>query len=130
MPVETVEINQPEVQAEVRALFERYEAALLVHDAETLNAAFWNAPQVVRYGLRETQHGYAALLAFRATGKAVGPNRRLERTVVTTFGRDLATVMTEFRDDGDPRIGRQSQTWVRFAQGWRIVAAHLSRLEA
>lgn len=122
-------VNLPEVQAEVRELFERYEAALLRHDATLLDAMFWAAPDVVRYGLRETQHGFAEVQAFRATGIAVGPNRKLERTVINTFGTNFATVMTEFRDDADPRPGRQSQTWVRFTQGWRIVAAHVSRLE-
>lgn len=122
-------INLAEVQAEVRALFELYEAALLRHDVDLLNAMFWHAPQVVRYGLKESQRGFDELMAFRATGPAIGPNRRLMRTVVTSFGHDLATVMTEFQDDADPRIGRQSQTWVRFKQGWRIVAAHVSHQE-
>jgi allophanate hydrolase len=121
-------LNLPAVQAEVAEVFARYEAALAKHDLEALGSMFWQHDAVVRYGIQEIQHGAAAVAAFRAGGIAVGPNRRLERTVVTTFGRDVATVMTEFRDDGDPRLGRQSQTWVRLDGGWRVVAAHVSRM--
>ena len=120
-------INIPEVVAEVAAAFGRYEAALVGNDVATLDELFWNAPHTVRYGITENLYGYGAIKAFR--GARPGPGmRRLDNTVITTFGRDFATASTEFRRAEMGRIGRQTQSWVRFAEGWRVVAAHVSVL--
>lgn len=122
-------VNDPMVIAEVTAEFERYEAALLGNDIATLDALFWDSPLTIRYGVGERLYGYAAIAAFRTARAGGSPQRVLEHTVVTTFGRDFATANTEFRRAGETRAGRQSQTWVRTANGWRIVGAHVS-LEA
>ena len=120
------EINLPHVLREVRESFERYEAALVGNDTATLDALFWHADAVVRYGATENLVGIEAIRAFRAARPSTGLARTLDRTVITTFGTDFATAMTEFRREGNERVGRQSQTWVRFAEGWRVVAAHVS----
>ena len=123
-------INDPEVLREVSAVFARYEQALVSNDTATLDALFWHADAVVRYGVAENLVGIDAIRAFRAARPSVGLARRLANTVITTFGTDVATAMTEFHRDGSARIGRQSQTWVRLpAQGWRVVAAHVSTIE-
>jgi len=122
-------INLPEVLAEVTAVFARYEDALVNNRVEVLDELFWDSPFTVRYGATENLHGYAAIQAFRAGRSAAGLARQLSATVITTYGHDVATAMTEFRRDGSTRIGRQSQTWVRFAQGWRVVAAHVSLID-
>jgi hypothetical protein len=122
-------VNEPAIVAEVTAEFERYEAALMGNDIATLDALFWNSPLTLRYGVGERLYGYDAIAAFR-TGRAGGsPQRVLAKTVITTFGQDFATANTEFHRAGEARVGRQSQTWVRTANGWRIVSAHVS-LEA
>ncbi len=123
------EINLPEVLAELQAVFARYEDALVNNRLDVLDVLFWHAPQTVRYGAGENLVGIDAIRAFRAARPATGLARRLLKTVLTTFGRDVGTAMTEFRRDGSARIGRQSQTWVRFAQGWRVVAAHVSLID-
>lgn len=121
------EVNIPELVAEVAAAFARYEAALVGNDVDTLNELFWNTPHTVRYGVTENLYGYVAIKAFR--GARVPPGiRSLDNTAITTFGHDFATASTEFRRAGNPRIGRQTQSWVRFAEGWRVVAAHVSLL--
>ena len=122
-------INDPAVLAEVTAVFERYEDALVHNKVEVLDELFWNSPATIRYGVAENLIGYAAIQAFRAARPAVGLARRLSNTVITTFGRDTATAMTEFFRDGSTRIGRQSQTWVRLPEGWRVVAAHVSLID-
>jgi len=122
-------VNDPMVVAEVTAEFERYETALLSNDIATLDALFWNSPLTLRYGVGERLYGYDAIAAFRTARAGGSPQRVLANTVITTFGRDFATANTEFHRAGEPRIGRQSQTWVRTANGWRIVSAHVS-LEA
>ncbi len=122
------EINLPEVVAEVTAVFARYEDALVMNRVEVLDELFWASPATVRYGAGENLVGIDAIRAFRAGRPSAGLARALAATVITTFGRDFATAMTEFRRDGNPAIGRQSQTWVRFAAGWRVVAAHVSLL--
>ena len=122
------EINLPEVVAEVTAVFARYEDALVMNRVEVLDELFWASPATVRYGAGENLVGIDAIRAFRAARPSAGLARTLAATVITTFGRDFATAMTEFRRDGNPAIGRQSQTWVRFAAGWRVVAAHVSLL--
>lgn len=121
-------INDPAVQAELAAVFARYEDALVHNRVEVLDELFWRSPYTVRYGSGENLHGYEAIAAFRAARPAAGLARELMHTVITTFGRDFATTMTEFRRDGSAAIGRQSQTWVRMPEGWRVVAAHVSLL--
>ena len=125
---EAPEINIREVVAEVTAAFARYEAALVGNDVATLDELFWNAPQTVRYGVTENLYGHDEIGAFRAGRSPAGLARSLQRTVITTFGRDFATTSTEFRRTGSDRIGRQTQSWVRFPEGWRVVAAHVSLL--
>jgi Protein of unknown function (DUF3225) len=122
-------VNDPLVVAEVTAAFERYEAALLDNDIETLDGLFWNSPLTLRYGVGERLYGYEAIAAFRVARTGGSPRRTLANTIITSFGHDFATVNTEFHRVGDTRVGRQSQTWVRTLNGWRIVGAHVS-LEA
>lgn len=124
------DINIPEILAEVQAVFARYEDALVHNKVEVLDELFWNSPQTVRYGATENLVGYAQIQAFRAGRSAAGLARTLQRTVITSYGRDHATAMTEFQREGSTAIGRQSQTWVRLAEGWRVVAAHVSLLAA
>lgn len=126
MTTNALPINLPEVMAEVQAAFVRYEDALVHNRVEVLDELFWDSPQTVRYGIGENLLGIEAIRAFRLARPSAGLERRLSNTVITTFGRDLATAMTEFHRAGSARIGRQSQTWVRFAHGWRVVAAHVS----
>ena len=124
----TMDINLPEVVAEVRAAFVEYERALVANDIETMNALFWEAPETVRYGIAEIQHGGEVIRQWRETCAPVPPSRTLHQTVVTTFGRDFATVSTQFTSDATPLIGRQMQSWARLgpAGGFTIVAAHVS----
>ena len=124
----TMDINLPEVIAEVRAAFVEYERALVANDIETMNALFWEAPETVRYGIAEIQHGGEVIRQWRETCAPVPASRMLHRTVVTTFGRDFATVSTQFTSDATPLIGRQMQSWARLgpAGGFTIVAAHVS----
>lgn len=122
----TLEINIPDVHAEVSAVFARYEEALVTNQREVLDALFWNSPHTLRYGFSENHYGYADIRAFRASLPVQSPPRELLRTVITTFGRDFATANIEFRREGSRQIGRQSQTWIRTAEGWRVVAAHVS----
>ncbi len=129
-------INDPGTLAELRAEFERYEDALVNNRVAILDELFWDSPLTIRYGTGENLVGYAAIQAFRAGRSPAGLARSLRSTVITTYGRDMGTTMTEFVRDGAPRvrdgttqIGRQSQTWVRFPDaGWRVVAAHVSLL--
>jgi hypothetical protein len=123
------EINLPEVLAEVRAVFERYEDALVNNKIDVLDELFWASGATVRYGVAENLVGIDAIRAFRAARPAAGLARHLARTVITTYGQDFATAMTEFHRDGSARLGRQSQTWVRLADGWRVVAAHVSVID-
>ena len=124
-----MEIDRPEVKAEVEAAFARYERALVTNDVAVLDELFRDDGRTIRYGIGENLHGYAEIAAFRAARASKGLARELERTVITTYGRDFATAMTLFRREAG-RIGRQSQTWVRFPEGWRIVAAHVSVIDA
>jgi hypothetical protein len=121
-------INDPAVRAEVQAVFARYEDALVNNRVEVLDELFWRSPHTVRYGATENLVGYEAIAAFRTARSPVGLARTLSNTVITTFGRDCATAMTEFRREGSTAVGRQSQTWVRLPEGWRVVAAHVSLL--
>jgi hypothetical protein len=123
-----MEIDLPDVVAEVTAAFERYEAALVANDLATLDALFWASPKTVRYGIAENLYGIAAIRAFRAQRPPLDLAREVLRRVVTTFGRDLATTAIDYRRAASGRRGRQMQTWVRLPEGWRIVAAHVSLL--
>ena len=120
------ETNLPDVHAEVAAVFARYEDALVNNRVAVLDELFWRSPHTVRYGTGENLYGFDQIAAFRAARPSAGLPRTLTRTVITTYGRDLATAMTEFRRDGQSAIGRQSQTWARLPEGWRVVAAHVS----
>jgi hypothetical protein len=120
-----LDVNRPDVVAEVKAVFDAYEAALVANDVEALDGFFWDSPEVVRFGVADRQHGASEIAAYRRRAGAPPP-RSLENTVVTTFGSDTAVVTTEFRTPGDTRVGRQSQTWIRIDDGWRVVSAHVS----
>jgi hypothetical protein len=125
-----MEIDLPEVVAEVTAAFERYEKALVSNDVTTLDALFRNDPRTIRYGGAETLYGYAAIEAFRAARSPAGLARTLSKTVISTYGRDHAVASTLYRRPSQPgKLGRQMQTWVRFAEGWRVVAAHVSVID-
>jgi len=125
-----MDIDLPDVVAEVKAAFARYEAALVANDVATLDAIFHDDPRTIRYGATENLYGYAEIAAFRAARSPAGLSRTLSKTVITTFGRDFAVASTLFERASVPgKIGRQMQTWVRFAQGWRVVAAHVSFVE-
>ena len=126
MTIEAGAVNDPRTLAEVEAAFAAYEAALMANDVATLDGLFWASPRTVRYGVGEMLYGQDEILAFRKARAGGSPPRVLTRTVITTFGADFATANTEFRREGASRIGRQSHAWARLAEGWRIVAAHVS----
>jgi hypothetical protein len=121
-----MQINLPYVVDEVAKAFRDYEDALLRHDVPALDRWFWYDPSTVRYGVAENLLGGEAIRQYRRNAAPAHPSRRLQNTVVTTFGRDYATVSTEFASDDVARSGRQMQTWVRMSDEWRIVAAHVS----
>lgn len=123
-------LNDPEVIAELRALYPRYEQALVTNDVDTLIALFWHDPHVMRFGATENLYGPEQLAAFRQGRPAANLARTVTRMDIVTFGRDFASITLEFERGAEPAIvrGRQSQTWVRLPEGWRIVAAHVSLL--
>ena len=121
-------INLPDVLAEVTAQFARYEDALVNNQVDVLDELFWHSPHTLRYGATENLYGYAAIQAFRAGRPAQGLARAILKTVITTYGQDFATANVEFQRVGSARPGRQSQTWLRTPEGWRVVAAHVSLL--
>jgi hypothetical protein len=123
-----VEIDHPETLAELTAAFEAYERALVGNDIAALNDMFWNAPQTVRFGAtaRELLYGHEAIAAFRNARGPVDQRRTLRNTLVTTFGRDFGIANTEYIPATSERVGRQSQTWLRTDDGWKIVSAHVS----
>jgi hypothetical protein len=124
-----MELNIPQVVAEVTAEFERYERALNENDVDVLDETFWTSPHTVRYGLGENLYGRDEILAFRKGREMKDIKRRLLRTVITTFGRDFATASCEFERVNSGRRGRQTQAWMRTPDGWRVVAAHVSWFE-
>lgn len=125
-----MEVNLPAVVAEVEAAFARYEAALVGNDVAVLDELFWDGPHTIRYGIGENLYGPAEIAAFRAARSPAGLARRLSRTVITSYGCDMAVAATLFHRDGAPgRVGRQMQTWARMPEGWRVVAAHVSIIE-
>jgi hypothetical protein len=126
-----MDINLPEVKAEVEEAFARYEEALMANDVDTLQGLFWDSPHTIRYGIGENLYGYQEIGAFRAARSPVGLMRTTSRTVITTYGNDFATASTLFHRETTPgKIGRQMQTWVRTPKGWRVVAAHVSVIGA
>ena len=125
-----MEIDLPEVVAEVKAVFERYEQALVSNDVAALDAFLHDDPRTIRYGATESLYGYAEIKAFRAARSPVGLMRKLSKTVITSYGRDHAVTSTLFHRSTAPgKVGRQMQTWARFAQGWRVVAGHVSVID-
>jgi len=125
-----MQIDLPEVLAEVTAQFARYEKALVSNDVTVLDELFRKDSRTLRYGIGENLYGYDAIMAFRAARSPAGLVRKTAKTVITTYGRDTAVASTLFyRETAPGRVGRQMQTWVRFAEGWRIVAAHVSIID-
>jgi Protein of unknown function (DUF3225) len=125
-----MDIDLPDVLAEVTAQFARYEQALVTNDVATLDQLFRNDSRTLRYGIGENLYGYSEIMAFRAARSPAGLMRRTAKTVITTYGRDAAVASTLFyRDSAPGRVGRQMQTWMRFPEGWRIVAAHVSIID-
>ena len=125
-----MQIDLPEVKAEVEAAFAAYEEALVNNDVATLESLFWDDGRTIRYGMGENLYGMEAIRAFRRARSPVGLSRSIDRTVITTFGRDFATASTLFRRDSLPgRTGRQMQSWARLPEGWRVVAAHVSLID-
>jgi hypothetical protein len=125
-----MDIDRPEVVAEVTAACERYERALVTNDVATLNALFHADPRTIRYGSAEILHGYDEIAAFRLARSPVGLARARSKTTITTYGSDFAVASTLFHRATAPgRVGRQMQTWVRFDDGWQIVAAHVSVID-
>src|ERR1700755_1291204 len=126
-----MEVDIPEVLAEVTEQFARYEAALVSNDVAVLDELFCADQRTLRYGIAENLYGHDAIMAFRAARSPVGLMRKIARTVTTTYGRDTGVASTLFYRDawGGGRVGRQMQTWVRFPEGWKIVAAHVSIID-
>jgi len=126
-----MDIDLPDVVAEVREAFERYEQALVTNDVATLDNLFRQDGRTIRYGIAENLYGHEEVAAFRAARPAIGLMRTRSRTVITTYGRDFAVASTLFHHPTMVgKIGRQMQSWVRFADGWRVVAAHVSIIDA
>jgi len=121
-----MEINNPEAVAEVKEAFQRYQRAVDTNDVETMNALFWNSPFTVRFAPNGTLVGHDAIAVYRQTRTTSAVERKLQNTVITTFGRDFAATNTESTKNGSHKVSRQSQAWFRTPQGWRIVAAHVS----
>jgi len=125
-----MDINLPDVLAEVSVQFARYEKALTGNDVAVLDELFWDSPHTLRYGVTENLYGWDAIREFRSARPGQGLQREVLKTVITTYGRDFATTNIEFRREGSDKTGRQSQTWMRTPKGWRVVAAHVSLLLA
>ena len=125
-----LEFNRPEVVAELQAAFARYEDALVNNRVEVLDQLFWDSAQTVRFGVNENLYGIDAIREFRAARSPAGLARTLQNTVITTYGDDFGTTMTEFRRAGGDKLGRQSQTWCRIDGRWQVVAAHVSLIPA
>ncbi len=125
-----MEINMPEVKAELEAVFAEYETALVTNDVEVLDRLFLKSPATIRYGGGENLYGYDEIAAFRSARSSKGLARRLDRTVITTYGTDYATASTLFyRKSAPGKVGRQMQTWIRTPEGWRVAAAHVSVID-
>jgi hypothetical protein len=128
--VDGMEIDLPEVVAEVRKAFDEYEDALVNNKVDKLNQIFRDDPRTIRYGANENLYGYAAINSFRVARSPVGLGRKISQTVITTYGREFAVASTLYERPSAPgKIGRQMQTWVKFPEGWRVVAAHVSLID-
>jgi len=125
-----LEINIPEVLAELTATFRLYDPALIANDVDTLNKLFWNSTRVVRFGITENLYGHDSISTYRRQDSLVGsvPPRTVTKETITTFGRHFGTTNVEYEQTKSGRRGRQSQTWMRTPEGWRIVSAHVSML--
>jgi hypothetical protein len=123
-----MDINRPDVLAEVTAAFDRYERALVSNDVATLDALFWNDPRVLRYGPAENLYGFGQIAGFRSARSPLNLERTIVRKVITTFGVDFATANVEFLRPPSTTLGRQSQVWAKMPDGWKVVAAHISTL--
>jgi hypothetical protein len=123
-------INDPATYAAVEKAFDAYEVALTTNDVTTLDALFWSSPHTLRYGATENLQGYDAIREFRANRPEKGLTRTIVDRSITTFGHDFAVANISFTRPGESRIGRQSQTWVKVGEGWRVVAAHVSWMDA
>lgn len=121
-----MKIDLPEVVQEVSEAFSRYEDALVHNKVDVLDELFWDSPLTIRYGATENLYGYDGIKKFRAARPSAGLKRKLTRTVITTYGQEFAVVNTEFKRSNTEKIGRQSQTWIKFEGNWRVVAAHVS----
>lgn len=124
-----MEINKPGPLAEMRAAFDRYEQALVTNDVAVLDELFFDGPHTIRYGVNENLYGIGEIRAFRAARPPINLARRLERTEITTYGDDFATANTLFVREGGNKLGRQSQTWMRTEDGWKVVSAHVSLMD-
>jgi hypothetical protein len=122
-------VNDPQTLAELQSVFDAYEAALLRNDIAALNEFFWSDPRILRYGIAEHSLGHAAICEYRSHAQPVNPARQLQRPLLMTFGFSTGSACTEFVAPGTRGVGRQTQTWIRFTEGWRIVAAHVSQLQ-
>jgi len=128
--MDRTEVDRPDVVAEVKAAFERYEQALVSNDVTALDTLFFDDGRTIRYGGTENLYGHDAIKSFRAARSPAGLARALSQTVITAYGRDHAVASTLFyRASAPGKVGRQMQTWVRFPEGWRVVAAHVSVIE-
>lgn len=126
----TMQINLPDVVAEVTDAFNRYEKALVTNDIAALDKFFRNDSRTVRYGALEILYGYEEIAAFRAARSPAGLMRTLSKTVITTYGRDFAMASTLFHRTTSPgKVGRQTQTWVKFPDGWHITVGHVSVID-
>jgi hypothetical protein len=123
-------INDPETLAELTSIYPQYETALVTNDIETMQRLFWSSEDVVRFGATENLHGIAEIEAFRAARPATNLARKITRIDISTFGKEFGCVHLEFEPEKDGKVtrGRQSQSWVKFADGWRVVGAHVSLL--
>ncbi|MGB8578580.1 MAG: oxalurate catabolism protein HpxZ [Pseudolabrys sp.] len=125
-----MEIDLPDVVAEVRVAFDRYEKALVSNDVSTLDELFRDDSRTVRYGVTEILYGHAEIKSFRAARSPVALGRKLSRTIITTFGRNFAVASKLYERPSAPgKIGRQTQTWVKFPEGWRVVVGHVSLMD-
>ncbi len=125
-----MKINDPDIVAELRELYPRYEEALVTNNVETLMSMFWSSPYVARFGPNESLYGIDEIEAFRKGRSPANLARTITRLEIVAFGKDFASITVAFEREVESRVtrGRQSQTWARLAEGWRIVFAHVSIL--
>ena len=122
-----MQIDDPAVIAEVRAVFDRYEAALMGNQTAVLDEIFWADPRTVRFGITEIGFGYDAIRAFRASVQKYAP-RVQKRVEITSFGRDFACTHLIYERVNTGAIGRETKIMAGFPDGWHVVSAHVSLL--